>query len=221
MDGDIDYSQYSRAQLEEALSRIDKARYPKNLEKLRVALDLVPIEDPAQPRARDYSKWTLALGWYLVAATLVVLGQFMLTIVNRPAPFGMGHTSTATVLSLILIAVFTLVLITVTAAGGFLLIRRHRFGPKIAIASFALQLLTVTIPALSYEYVALVALRLYWSNDSFGFIALTGPDIHFKFGGSNLPYIGLDVLSAVAILVLVKSIRVPARLTNGWSGRAE
>jgi membrane protease YdiL (CAAX protease family) len=35
MDGDIDYSQFSRAQLEEALTRIDPTRFPRNYENLR------------------------------------------------------------------------------------------------------------------------------------------------------------------------------------------
>jgi hypothetical protein len=44
MDGDIDYSKYSRAQLEEALSRIDSARYPQNFARLQRELQMKPPE---------------------------------------------------------------------------------------------------------------------------------------------------------------------------------
>ena len=42
MDGGIDYSQYSREQLEGALLRIDRSRYPLNLERLTRELESRP-----------------------------------------------------------------------------------------------------------------------------------------------------------------------------------
>jgi hypothetical protein len=50
MDGDIDYSRYSRAQLEEALTRIDRSKYPVNYENLRRELDARAPEPQRETR---------------------------------------------------------------------------------------------------------------------------------------------------------------------------
>jgi hypothetical protein len=46
MDGDFDYSKLSRAQIEEALTRIDKGRFPLNNERLLKELQARPPEAP-------------------------------------------------------------------------------------------------------------------------------------------------------------------------------
>jgi hypothetical protein len=48
MDGDIDYTNLSRAQLEEALTRIDRSRFPLNYDHLVKELD---TRGPALPQA--------------------------------------------------------------------------------------------------------------------------------------------------------------------------
>src|ERR1700758_5531123 len=46
MDGDSDYSQLTRAQLEEALASIDKSKYPINYHRVLWELDRRPTETP-------------------------------------------------------------------------------------------------------------------------------------------------------------------------------
>lgn len=50
MDGDIDYSRYSRADLEEAIARIDRSRFPINYQNLRRELDTRDPELLREPR---------------------------------------------------------------------------------------------------------------------------------------------------------------------------
>jgi hypothetical protein len=78
-DGENDFRSYTRAQLEAALSRIDRERYPQNYKSLIAELSSRPIEPlnlmplPPTPRNVSYAVWLL---W----ATLV-LGELRVIVV--------------------------------------------------------------------------------------------------------------------------------------------
>jgi hypothetical protein len=72
IDGQIDYSTYTRAQLYDALRHIDRARYPLNLANLERALEALPPSDPrldallsaaveTKPKNRRARKWAAAI----------------------------------------------------------------------------------------------------------------------------------------------------------------
>jgi hypothetical protein len=75
MDGDVDYSRYSRAELEEALSSIDRSRFPRNYEHLRRELDSrapEPQPQPIRPLRAFFALLALS-GVFYVIDCLVVL----------------------------------------------------------------------------------------------------------------------------------------------------
>jgi hypothetical protein len=73
MDGDIDYTALSRAQLAEALTRIDKVRYPRNYENLVRELSARPPDSPQQSRP---------------VTLLAVIGRYTLSLVMLEVTFG-------------------------------------------------------------------------------------------------------------------------------------
>jgi hypothetical protein len=77
MDGDIDYSNFSRQELEEAASRIDRTQYPKNYENIVAALRLVPEMTPPMEDIRPVSMWPYFVAAFLSAAVMLVLFVFV------------------------------------------------------------------------------------------------------------------------------------------------
>ena len=73
MDGDKEYSKYTRAQLEEALSRIDSARYPQNFARLQRELQMKPLSSRC-PGTRTSNRVLGLIGAY--AGALLAL-QFI------------------------------------------------------------------------------------------------------------------------------------------------
>jgi hypothetical protein len=72
IDGQVDYSKYTRAQLFDALRHIDRARYPMNLANIERALAALPPPDPRvaaaivnaiaiKPKNRRARKWVAAI----------------------------------------------------------------------------------------------------------------------------------------------------------------
>jgi len=95
MDGDTDYSKYSRAQLEEALTRIDANRYPRNFQNLTKELRGRPPDLPSEPKTTSVAaligRYSLALLFteflficiYLVVATVALGPQAYPSTVRR------------------------------------------------------------------------------------------------------------------------------------------
>jgi hypothetical protein len=77
-DGTIDYSQFTRVQLVDALSRIDRSRFPRNFEALNCELNARGPEPDIQ--ARDSEPSLLALA-----------GRYALTMVALQVLFGVLH----------------------------------------------------------------------------------------------------------------------------------
>jgi small-conductance mechanosensitive channel len=91
VDGDFDYSQLSRAQLEEALTRIDRGRYPINYQRILRELEVRSQESPTGQSVQPQPSVLNLIAWYsiglvsayvvayfcagfVVAAVLAVLG---------------------------------------------------------------------------------------------------------------------------------------------------
>jgi hypothetical protein len=95
MDGDIDYSRFSRAQLEDALTRVDRARYPRNYENLRRELDARAPEPHQVARAPSIA---VLVGCYAGAFLLVqglanlLLTSALVVILREPSQFRGGAT---------------------------------------------------------------------------------------------------------------------------------
>lgn len=220
MDGGIDYSAFSRAQLEDALTRIDKDRYPRNYESLVRELQVRPTVPPVAGAPRDLRKWVIGLGWYQLLATGALLVKMVstgseLSVFQRLAQ--LQHWIVPIAITFVFV-----ILATTTAVAGVLLARGNRFGLYFSIASFAAQTVTLTFPGFSYQYVPGLALRAYLSDESFGFTALLGPDSHITYGGSDPLYISVDVLAIFALVLLLKFMRrdgVPdVPISNGRFG---
>ena len=73
MDGEIDYSGYTRAQLEEALGNIDETAYPINLQRLREAL---ARKEAAGPEPVEFPERWVLVGPGAVAFGRIFLGVF-------------------------------------------------------------------------------------------------------------------------------------------------
>jgi hypothetical protein len=93
MDGDIDYSRYSRADLEEAITRIDRSKFPINYQNLHRELDTRPPEPARETRPPSaallivcYTAAVLVLNavlnLFLSAALFVIYHD------NAPSDFG-------------------------------------------------------------------------------------------------------------------------------------
>jgi hypothetical protein len=218
MDGGIDYSAFSRAQLEDALTRIDKDRYPRNYESLVRELQVRPMVSPVASAPRDLRKWVIVLGWYQLLAT----GALLVKIVGTGSELSVFQQLAQFQYRVVLIAVtfgFAILAIT-TAVAGVLTVRGNRFGLYFGIASFAAQAVTLTVPGFSYRYIPGLALQAYWSSESFGFTALLGPDSHITYGGSDPVYISVDVLAVFALVLLLKFMRRDSEvsISNGRFG---
>jgi hypothetical protein len=94
MDGDFDYSRLSRTQLEEALTRIDKGRYPVNYQRILKELEARPPDSQTPPTRPEQSVLNL-IAWYsigLVVAYLVAYGcaglvvTMLLAVLYREVP---------------------------------------------------------------------------------------------------------------------------------------
>jgi hypothetical protein len=126
MDGDFDYSQLSRAQLEEALTRIDRHRYPVNYQKILRELEVRPADAPPAPEVLP-SLMSLT-GWYsmgLVSATILFeFGVAAVAALLRWAGASVPDVTSSPVVG-------SLVTIVAALVVYFRLIRNHprQFGP--------------------------------------------------------------------------------------------
>lgn len=84
LDGQVDYTSYTRAQLWDALRHIDRARFPENLANLERTLAALPPAVPAQPRSpaeiaaarkrlRRWASIVVAVVALLAVAALVIV----------------------------------------------------------------------------------------------------------------------------------------------------
>lgn len=96
-DGEIDYSGYTRAQLEEALGNIDEAAYPINLRRLREAL---ARKEAAGPEPVEFPErwvlvgpWAVALGRILCGVFAAVGVWILARMAVRPQSFLAGFTT--------------------------------------------------------------------------------------------------------------------------------
>jgi hypothetical protein len=205
MDGDIDYSMFTRAQLTEALTRIDRARYPKNLSNLLTTLAASPI-DPSDPsQKRSLVRWDRICGWYSILATAAVVVTSLISTFTAPKPLTVsGNLSVRILLALVPLIVVPIAILTLSGAAGIALVRERRCGRILGIAAFGTQLVALTIPGISYSYVPLIAFQAFYSGGTFGLTASLGPDLVIRTGSSEPIYVAVDVVAIVGILVLAK-----------------
>jgi hypothetical protein len=197
MDGDIDYSKFTRMELDEALTRIDRHRYPKNYANLVEEAAIRPAAAPIVRAPRDLSRWVEWIGWYQLAASLIIVHQLVTTDIS--SMFASWHVA------LLMSALIGLSVLT--AAAGLLTVRGRRLGPKLSIASFAAQAVTLKTQGFAYWYAPLLAVRIYWTNGRLGVTGLIGPDSHIGIGRPDSTYVGVDALAIAAILLLVWFVR--------------
>jgi hypothetical protein len=81
-DGTIDYSTFSRAQLVEALSRINRSRYPRNFETLKRELDSRGPEAspviPATSKRRPFLVWLIVVTTGLEFLFMAIVGSLVM-----------------------------------------------------------------------------------------------------------------------------------------------
>jgi hypothetical protein len=90
IDGQIDYSSYTRAQLFDALRHIDRARYPLNLANIERALAALPPPDPdvrveaailnavaIRPKNRRARRWAAAIFVCVTVAVAATVGLYL------------------------------------------------------------------------------------------------------------------------------------------------
>jgi hypothetical protein len=194
MDGDIDYSKFSRIDLVEALTRIDKQRYPKNYANLLKEVGARPPAVPTERHSRDLSKWVMWIGWYQLAASLIFVHTLLLSV--SPATW---------IISWMAIALLGLAALTATA--GVFTVRGHRLGPYLSILSFASQVVSLTVPGFAYQYAPLLAVYVSWTSATMGVTGLIGPDSKIRVGDTDPTYLAIDALAVVALVVLVTYVR--------------
>jgi hypothetical protein len=202
MDGDIDYSRFSRAQLEEALTRIDKVRFPKNLAKLMSELEARGTYEEARSAAitkphRDLAMWVRWLGWYQLLATVIVAHKYLTSDLSYLLAGGLG----------LWLSLALLTPAAITAVAAVLILRRHPLGPHWSILSFSTQAISLTLPGFSYQYAPLLILQAFWSEAKFGIRTSLGPDSTISFGGNDPIDVAIDILAVGALIVLLKFMR--------------
>lgn len=84
-DGEIDYSRYSRSQLEEALTRIDAGRYPGNHSKLLKELQARPAETQLAKRPDRTRTWLRLIGGYEVVGAILVAYVTFTSFADAPS----------------------------------------------------------------------------------------------------------------------------------------
>jgi hypothetical protein len=105
-DGNINFQSYTRAQLQDALSRIDRERYPQNYKKLVAELSSRRDETfnvvalPPKPRSVSYAIWLL---W----ATLA-LGALRMLIIFPYMPKGLSFGITVAIVIAVMLVLFLL-----------------------------------------------------------------------------------------------------------------
>jgi hypothetical protein len=205
MDGDIDYSKFTRAELNEALTRIDRARYPKNLSNLLTALAAAPVDRPGASTEQSSVRWERIFGWYFIVAAAVVAMPRFAYLISEPKGLSVsGSLSAHDLLTIVPVLIVVIALLALPFAAGIALIRGHRFGRTLGIASFAAQLVALSVPGISYSYIPLLAFRVFYTGGTFGFTGSMGPEMLIRIGSSEPIYIAVDAAAIVAIIVLAK-----------------
>jgi hypothetical protein len=103
-DGDIDYSKYSKDQLEEALAGINAEKYPRNYANLRSAYVAaaeahpVPVPEPmkeAEPQIEVVGLWDRVTksGLFLFATAMVCIWSGYKVLASSTCPAGRRVTS--------------------------------------------------------------------------------------------------------------------------------
>lgn len=101
MDGDIDYSKYSDDDLNEALRRIDKQRYPKNYANLlKEAASRPFVQPPQSGRPRRPALANTIVAFYGIASVLTGLAALLILVTWPAAKEALDRNSTATLVTL-------------------------------------------------------------------------------------------------------------------------
>ena len=207
----IDYSQYSLAELEEALSTIDSARYPEN----RSALDeeiarrrssgeyqqeLRARQEHERERARNTVHFAGRAKPWVASYVLASSPLLFLDQVYDSVPVIFDWPSAYLALG----ALYCLGLV-ITAAG---VTRKAAWGSRFLAAFLGVQLFFLQSDGLYIEITSLLKFYVYVSGDwDVGVIWRFDPGILVSTSASSVTAIGVDLITLAFLWVLVVADR--------------
>jgi hypothetical protein len=136
MDGDIDYTKLSRAQLEEVWAHIDAARYPLNFRNLQRELEARPAEPPPSVpimhSLHSFAVWPAAWAgaacgpiMFLFPGDHVFIGVAATSLIAWSAAIGLGDRRDGDKLGFIVCTAVPLVLLAASSILTLALVARH------------------------------------------------------------------------------------------------
>lgn len=200
MKPEIDCSNYSIPELEEALATVNERMYPENKAALERELQarkdsgefdryMEAARSAQEKKSAKDLRFALemrrAIGIYLIIAAIYSLAEVLLDA--RETPVG-------------LIPIFIIGLFLVASfAGGIGLILTRTWGHWMAIAVLGLQLLKVQFDGFAYSILSLFSIYLYVAGGEFGISASFDSDFALAVGRSAPPWFGLNIFSVALI----------------------
>jgi hypothetical protein len=221
MDGTVDYSRHSRADLEEALRNIDGARYPQNLASLKRELAIRPPAQPEDPRVKtrlrgmQIARYTRYVRFYFFIAAAVQSYIFLFKV--NPAALFKQMADVYAIIGLwksgLMLTVIAADLLLPIATALFLFFQR-RYGYFLGFLTALLQIPYVALPGFEYKFIPLLTAQAYWSQSSFGFTYSFESGARLSFGGHDPVTIGIDVLSIIIAWICWKQFSVGAEAAH-------
>lgn len=204
-----DYTQYSLAELQEALNSVDGRRYPDNLaaieaeiqarkdsgayeEEVNAIRDDCAAREASEIRFAHRSKPLIA--WYLI-----ISGAFFF------ANLRFGQVILSGAIDVAVLCVGAAYMLAAVLAGAMIL-KDHAWGTKAAIGLLATQLVQFESTAFTYKVSSLISgLFTLEANGIIGASASFGSKFRILFGEPTIFLVGLNLFAAWLIYLLIRS----------------
>ena len=196
-----DFSNYSIADLQEALATIDGRAHPENKAALerelqarkdsgefdRCAKEAQQADKEQHARKVSFAKsMRKVIGLYLVASSLYAIA-------------GVSLTASGSRVGIALLVVMVLFLVASFAAGVGLLLRKD-WAHWIAVVVLGLQLVKVQFSGFSFSVLSLVGIYLFVAGDSsIGITADFDPGVAISFGQYAPLWIGVNIFTGMLL----------------------
>lgn len=204
-----DYTQYSLAELQEALSVVDGRRYPENLAAIEAEIqarkdsgayerEVSAIREEHSARLESELQFAQRskplIAWYLIVGGAFFFATFFFGQVTFTGAIGLAILSLGVVYML------------ATILAGVMILKDHPWGTKAAIGLLGAQLIQFESTAFTYKVSSLISgLFTLEANGVIGASVSFGSKFRILFGEPTVFLVGLNLFAAWLIYLLIRS----------------